>query len=332
MKLTITRLRRGTNYKKPLRDIMDSFYELYKEYISKNPQHKYGVCNFGWSTSNRKKIDDIIDSDVIIIPSENEFLEHIKGYRDKVQRERSEILIKQIIKYLPNKHVILFRSDRADNEELYRKRTFKNKPIGKFSILDETDISIGLHGMKYHFIKENISTQLSKTKKTYDFIYWGCDKKKLIDDVDSGDERHLIFKEIKDDTKIKSYFIGKYHHFKADRKIDTMYNLLGDLTKGKSTLCFNWLDKKATTSRYHEAMALNIFPFVWKDYDIDNTLVSNQWQRVESVSELYEKLPQIDKRFIDVKKHYLKIMKPKSWFYSMFEKRLNEILRSKKKN
>ena len=54
MKLTITRLRSGTNYKTPLHDIMDSFYELYKEYISKNSQHNYGVCNFGWNAANRK--------------------------------------------------------------------------------------------------------------------------------------------------------------------------------------------------------------------------------------------------------------------------------------
>ena len=79
MKLTITRLRSGTNYKTPLHDIMDSFYELYKEYITKNPQHSYGVCNFGWNAANRKKLDDIIDADIVIIPSENEFFQHIKG-------------------------------------------------------------------------------------------------------------------------------------------------------------------------------------------------------------------------------------------------------------
>jgi hypothetical protein len=328
MKLTITRLRRGTNYKKPLHDIMDSFYELYKEYILKNSQHTYGVCNFGWGTANRRKLDDIIDADVIIIPSENEFLEHIIGYRDPVQRERSEVLTKQIIEYLPKKHVVLVRSDRADNEELYRTRTFKNKPIGKFSTFDEMDLPGGLHGMKYHFIKENISTQLFKTKKEYDFIYWGCDKKKLIDDIDSGDERHLVFKQIKEDNKIKSYFIGKYNSFKADRKIDTMYNLLGDLTKAKSTLCFNWLDPKATTSRYHEAIALGIFPFVWKNYDSNNTLVADQWQRVESIEELYNKIPEVNKRFDKIEKYYIeKTMKPKLWYYEKFEKRMNEILK-----
>jgi len=128
MKITIARLRSGTNYKTPLHDIMDSFYELYKEYISKNSQHTYGVCNFGWNAANRKKLDDIIDADVILIPSENEFFQHIKGYVDPRHKERSDEFIHQIGEYLTNKHVILLRSDRADNEELYRTRTFKDQP------------------------------------------------------------------------------------------------------------------------------------------------------------------------------------------------------------
>ena len=69
MKITIARLRSGTNYKEPLHDIMDSFYELYKRYMEKNPQHTYGVYNFGWGKRNRKILDDVFDSDVIIIPS-----------------------------------------------------------------------------------------------------------------------------------------------------------------------------------------------------------------------------------------------------------------------
>jgi hypothetical protein len=172
MKLTITRLRSGTNYKTPLHDIMDSFYELYKEYITKNPQHSYGVCNFGWNAANRKKLDDIIDADVVIIPSENEFFQHIKGYVDPRHKERSDEFIHQIGEHLANKHVILMRSDRADNEELYRTRTFKDQPIGKFSIFDEMDLPGGLHGMKYHFIKENMPMRLFESEREYDFIYW----------------------------------------------------------------------------------------------------------------------------------------------------------------
>jgi len=328
MKLTITRLRGGTNYKKPLHDIMDSFYELYKEYISKNQQHIYGVCNFGWNAANRKKLDDIIDADVIIIPSENEFLQHINGYVDPRQKERSDEFIHQIGEHLANKHVILMRSDRADNEELYRTRTFKDQIIGKFSILDEMDVSGGLHGMKFHFIKENMPRRLfDDGKREYDFIYWGCDKRKLIDNIESGDERHLVFKQIKKDVKLKSYFIGKYNAIVPDKKIDSLYNLLSDLTDGKSTLCFNWLDSAATTSRYHEAIACGIFPFVWKNYDSNNTLVANQWQRVESVEEMYEKMKDVDRMFPAIEDYYIRnTMKSKSWYYEKFEKRMNEIL------
>ena len=165
MKITIARLRSGTNYKTPLHDIMDSFYELYKEYMSKNTQHTYGVCNFGWNAANRKKLDDIVDADVILIPSENEFFQHIKGYVDLRHKERSDEFIRQIGEHLANKHVILMRSDRADNEELYRTRTFKDQPIGKFSILDEMDLPGGLHGMKYHFIQDNLPVKLFESER-----------------------------------------------------------------------------------------------------------------------------------------------------------------------
>ena len=329
MKLTITRLRSGTNYKTPLHDIMDSFYELYKEYMQKNPQHSYGVCNFGWGAANRKKMDDILDADVVIIPSENEFFQHIKGYVDPRHKERSDEFVKQIGEQLAKKHVIIMRSDRADSEELYRTRVFKDQPIGQFSIFDEMDIPGGLHGMKYHFIKENMPFDMfGESEKQYDFIYWGCDKRKLIDNVDSGDERHLIFKQIKKDGRLNSYFIGEYNAIVPDKKIDSMYNLLPILKQGKSTLCFNWLDPVATTSRYHEALACGILPFVWKNYDSNNTLVADQWQRVQSVEELYDKMQDVDKMFPAIEDYYVRnTMKPKSWYYEKFEQRMNEILK-----
>ena len=329
MKLTITRLRSGTNYKTPLHDIMDSFYELYKEYMQKNPQHSYGVCNFGWGAANRKKMDDILDADVVIIPSENEFFQHIKGYVDPRHKERSDEFVKQIGEQLAKKHVIIMRSDRADSEELYRTRVFKDQPIGQFSIFDEMDIPGGLHGMKYHFIKENMPFDMfGEPERQYDFIYWGCDKRKLIDNVDSGDERHLIFKQIKKEGKLKTYFIGKYNAIVPDKKIDSMYNLLPILKQGKSTLCFNWLDPVATTSRYHEALACGILPFVWKNYDSNNTLVADEWQRVQSVEELYDKMQDVDKMFPAIEDYYVRnTMKPKSWYYEKFEQRMNEILK-----
>ena len=61
MKITIARLRSGTNYKEPLHDIMDSFYDLYRRYMEENTQHTYGVYNFGWGHANRKKLDEAVN-------------------------------------------------------------------------------------------------------------------------------------------------------------------------------------------------------------------------------------------------------------------------------
>jgi len=328
MKITIARLRSGTNYKTPLHDIMDSFYELYKEYMRKHPEHTYGVCNFGWNAMNRKTLDDIVDADVILIPSENEFFQHINGYVHTKQKARSDEFVASIAEHLKNKHVVILRSDRADNEELYRTRVFKGAEIGKFSTFDEMDIPGGLHGMKYHFIKENLPVNLfGEVTKQYDFIYWGCDKRKLIDNVDSGDTRHLILRDIKNHPKINAYFIGKYNAIVPDKKIDSMYNLLPLLQEARSTLCFNWLDPVATTSRYHEAIACGILPFVWDTYDSYNTLVASSWQRVKSVEELLLKMEDVEKMFPLIRNYYeKKTLKPKEWYYEKFEQRLDEII------
>ena len=80
MKISYARLRSGVNYKGPLRNIIDSFCELHKMFIERNPKHQYGYYNFGFNKANRRKLDDIPDSDVVIIPSENEFHYHIKSH------------------------------------------------------------------------------------------------------------------------------------------------------------------------------------------------------------------------------------------------------------
>jgi hypothetical protein len=326
MKITIARLRSGTNFTgAPLLDIMDSFYVLFHRYMSENPQHKYGVYNFGWNQRNKRKLDDIKDSDVVIVPSENEFQWHIKGYRHSNEVAKSHAAVKEVGKYLSDKHLIIFRSDRADNENLYRTKTFRNQRIKKISILDEMDIRGGIHGLKYHFIR-----QIYKPKrKTWDFIYWGCDKRKNADNQDSGDERHQVLKQIKKEGLVSSYLIGNFSTKDIrDEKIQPMRELIPTLSKGRATICFNWLDPNATTSRYHEAIACGIFPFVWKGYDKKNTLIADQWQRISSVEEFYEKMPQVDRKFSEIENHYLtKTLKHPEWYYKEFRKKLDELLK-----
>ena len=69
---------------------------------------------------------------------------------------------------------------------LYRNHTFKDNPIRKVSILDETDIPGNIHQLKYHFIKEELP---ENEKRPYLFTYWGTEKRRDVGGVDSGDQQ-----------------------------------------------------------------------------------------------------------------------------------------------
>ena len=80
-KITIARLRSGVNYKRPLDHIIDSFCYLLKGFQSKHDEFDYGVYNYNYDKAHRRNPEDIPSSDIIIIPSENEFHYHIKKQR-----------------------------------------------------------------------------------------------------------------------------------------------------------------------------------------------------------------------------------------------------------
>ena len=66
---------------------------------------------------------------------------------------KSESHMEKIRPYFEGKRVIIFRSDRGDTKELYENETFKGVKLKSIDIIDETDFSGNIHGMKYHFIQ-----------------------------------------------------------------------------------------------------------------------------------------------------------------------------------
>ena len=326
-KITIARLRSGVNYKRPLDHIIDSFCYLLKRFQIANSEFKYGVYNFGYEKAHRRIADDIPDSDIIIIPSENEFHYHIPNYIDPKNLEKSNTAIKEHFKDLKNKHIIILRSDRGDDENLYRNYTFKDNPIRKVSILDETDIPGNLHQLKYHFIKDEIPD--NETNRPYLFTYWGTEKRRDVGGVISGDKRHEILKELQVGMgRYYTRFIGRYSTVKRDMKSDTMRNIMPILNQSKYTLCFNWKDNKATTSRYHEALACGIIPMVYKDYDSTGILVKDEWQRVESAEELHQKIMNSDyfTKYTQIHNAYKQSLLTKDQIYDTFESTLFRII------
>ena len=331
-KITIARLRSGISYKKPLNHILDSFYYLLKRFQAKHDEFNYGTYNYSYDKSNRRDPKDISNSDIIIIPSENEFHYHIKDkngkstYIDPLNLEKSDTAIKDHFKNLKDKHIIILRSDRGDDENLYRNYTFKDNPIRKVSILDETDIPGNVHQLKYHFIKEVLP---KSTKRPYQFAYWGTDKRND-QNGNSGDIRHLILKELQVGMgRLNTQFIGKFSNVKRDMQpVKGMKELLPILNESQYTLCFNWKDNKATTSRYHEALASGIIPMVYKDYDSTGILVKDDWQRVESAEELCDKMMNTDynSKFEEIHNNYKQSLLTKDEIYDTFESTLFKII------
>ena len=325
-KITIARLRSGVNYKRPLDHIIDSFCYMLKRFQVKHDEFNYGVYNYGYDKAHRRKPDDIPDSDIIIIPSENEFHYHIPNYIDPKNLEKSNTAIKEHFVDLKDKHIIILRSDRGDDENLYRNHTFKDNPIRKVSILDETDIPGNIHQLKYHFIKDELP---ENTNRPYIFTYWGTEKRRDVGGVDSGDQRHSILKQLQEGMgRYHTRFIGRFSTVKRDMKPDSMRNILPILNQSQYTLCFNWKDNKATTSRYHEALASGIIPMVYGLYDSTGILVKDDWQRVESPEELDEKIMNTNYRekYNEIHNIYKKSLLTKDQIYDSFESKLLSII------
>ena len=335
MKITIARIRSGIKYEKPLTTPLDSFYELYRLFILRNSQYQYGYYNFGYGKPPKRDIEAIKGSDVIIIPSENEFHYHVENFIRPSHLEKSNNHIEKMKPYLDGTHLILFCSERADTSNLYQDRTFKGVNFSGISVIDEVDFPSNIHGLKYYNTIEfmdNPIWELCNNEPFRLFAYWGTDKSNKLPWTEERDTRHITLKQIfKSD--IDSYFIGYYKNFKADLKgIRDMYSILSILKSTKSTICFNWLDQTATTARYHEAIACDMIPFAWGDYDKTGTLVKDEWQRVLTFDELYDKIKLLEndtffnEKLLTIKNSYLENLPSREEYYEMFESKLKGIL------
>ena len=352
--VTIAKLRMGIKYEQTCSQPMDSFYELYEQWMESRPDLTFDTYNFTFDGSKpiRKK-EAIKFADYIIIPSESEWRFHCPelwqdqyeshakvkdNYRYKWPAklpykeylEKTNTAINEIKSYFENKTVILWRNERADDEELYRTKTLKGVTIKDFHTIDEIDFSGNMNGMKYH----NIPTltkdlNLDRTKKV-DFAYWGASWK---------DDRDEIIYDLYDKEGTTTTLVGGFLHLPEtqENKIFSWArdwrDLLPILTSARCTVCFNWKDENATTSRYIESLAAGIIPFVWstKDftYDKNNTYNIDSWQRVGSVDELLWKIDWLrDVAFFksklkEYRKNYRKVLLSKKQYSEEFNKRMN---------
>ena len=322
MNITIARLRSNVRYNGPLETVLDSFFENYVKWMRANPQHKYDTYNVSFNQYRPARTPETIDwADVIVIPSDSEFRYHGELQMNPKDLAKSQSHIEKIAPFFEGKTVIMWRSDRGDTEELYR--SFLPN-IKNFVTIDETDFSGNIHGMKYHFIQtlKNPLAEMIGTEKTIDFGYWGRMK--------HGNDREKTIRKIYR-SELSTVMVGGFPSGvkRQSAWIKDWKELYPLLEPARCTLCFNWIDQTATTSRYPEALSIGMIPFVWQDYDSNNTYNIDPWQRVNSPEELIDKAIQLrdkscfDNKLEEYRDNYSKVLLSQDEYYKLFSEKMN---------
>lgn len=324
MNITIARLRSFVKYEGPLETVLDSFFENYVKWMKDHPEHNYDTYNCSFDGTRPKRTPETIEwADVIVIPSDSEFRYHGELQMNPKDLAKSQSHIEKIAPYFEGKTVIMFRSDRGDTEELYR--SFLPN-IKNFITIDEVDFSGNIHGMKYHFIQrlKNPLAEMLSEGKSIDFGYWGRMK--------HGNDREKTIRQIYR-SELSTVMIGGFPSGiqRQSKWIKDWNKLYPMLEPARATLCFNWLDETATTSRYPEALSIGIVPFVWQNYDINNTYNIDPWQRVNTSEEFIEKTLMLrdegfrEQKLEEIRNNYMKVLLSEDEYFLEFSKRMDEV-------
>ena len=323
MKITIARLRSFVKYNGPLETVLDSFFENYVKWMKANPQHEYKTYNVSFDNTRPKRTPETIEwADIIVIQSDSEFRYHGELQMNPKDLAKSESHMELIKPFFDGKSVVMWRSDRGDTEELYRSFL---PGINDFRTIDEIDFSGNIHGMKYHFIQtlKNPMADMMGNTKTIDWAYWGRMK--------HGNDREKTIRKIYR-SELSNVMIGGFPSGvkRQSSWIKDWKKLYPLLEPARSTLCFNWLDPTATTSRYPEALSIGMIPFVWQDYDVNNTYNIDDWQRVEEFEELKDKIIQLrDEDFFEDKleecrTNYERVLLTEDKYFQQFSDMMNK--------
>jgi len=295
-----------------------------------NPQHEYRTYNVSFDKSRPKRTPENIEwADVIVIPSDSEFRYHGELQMNPKDLAKSESHIEKIAPYFEGKTVIMWRSDRGDTEELYR--SFLPN-IKSFHTIDEIDFSGNIHGMKYHFIQtlKNPLADMFDEGKTKDFAYWGRLGKWSV--PEEKNVREKIIRQIYR-SELSTVLVGGGYPSGVERDAGWIKDwkiLYPMLEPCRATLCWNWRDSEATTSRYSESLSIGMVPFVWRDYDKANTYNIDPFQRVYSFEEFKERVLTLRNNYVSLleqyRDNYKKVLLTEDEYYEQFSEKMENVI------
>jgi len=163
------------------------------------------------------------------------------------------------------------------------------------------------------------------TEKTIDFGYWGRMK--------HGNDREKTIRKIYR-SELSTVMVGGFPSGvkRQSAWIKDWKELYPLLEPARCTLCFNWIDQTATTSRYPEALSIGMIPFVWENYDSNNTYNIDPWQRITSPEELVEKALLLrnqdffEKKLEEYRANYSKVLLTQEEYFKLFSEKMQKTL------
>ena len=159
--------------------------------------------------------------------------------------------------------------------------------------------------------------------KSIDFAYWGRMK--------HGNDREKTIRKIYR-SELSTVMVGGFPSGikRQSAWIKDWKQLYPMLESARCTLCFNWIDPTATTSRYPESLSIGIIPMVWSQYDVNNRYNIDDWQRVTSSEEFVEKAVMLrdkdlfNRKLEQYRNNYKKVLFSEKEYYNIFSKKMNE--------
>ena len=321
MKVTIARLRSNVTYTGFNNHTLDPYFYCLVNWMKSRPDLEFQTYNMSFDAKQKPK-RTLQESDYWIIPSEAEFRYHGELQMNPKDLETSQKYMDELKPYIEGKNIIMLRSDRADTEELYRNETFKGVNIASFTTIDEIDFSGNIHGLRYHFVSKMHNFLTDSCEPKNDFAYWGRMK------TDANDRQKFIRKLYRDkdltQILIGGFPSGVIRDYKWVRDWNKLFAILKD---ARCTVCFNWKDPTATTSRYVESLAVGLIPFVWGEYDINNTYRISDWQRVNSFEEFKTKCLTLregyDTLLKEIRENYFLVLMSRDDYKKQFNEMMN---------
>ena len=114
--------------------------------------------------------------------------------------------------------------------------------------------------------------------------------------------------------------------------VSTDKGLCGGLNTNVFRKTLNKIREIESEGNEVEALAIGIVPMVWRNYDINNTYVIDEWQRVQTFEEFQTKALMLrDDKFHEerlelARQNYAKVHLTEEEYYKEFEKRMNDAI------